>query len=162
MMIVIHLSIALAALIVCALGILFLFKKEIVAVLRARRVPRGTFVCSRCGECCGFTVTLTRDDVERLRKAGHDIDDCVIGKIGLRTLRREKGVCVFLEFDEDGVARCSIHEDRPDLCRRFPFATYLGRDAVDDRCPVIKERLEASDSKKNSLIDEKDSKNDQS
>lgn len=36
------------------------------------------------------------------------------------------GDCTFYEEDDDGMGRCGVHEDRPLICRTYPFSVALG------------------------------------
>ena len=78
------------------------------------------FVCLMCGNCCRFgIIELSEDDVKRIGSHGyggfHERENDEI------RLRKANGKCVFLE---DG--KCSIHDFKPEVCRRFPFFTFLG------------------------------------
>jgi Fe-S-cluster containining protein len=60
--------------------------------------------CVRCGSCC--------------RNIGVKewFDDKLIDELDLL----KDNTCRFLEITDDG-SRCSIHENRPGACRRYPF-----------------------------------------
>lgn len=95
------------------------------------------FGCNQCGECCRqVQVPLCHLDLLRLRQRFtdrplnswlqlHPIERehpeaiLIEGKPVLLTLRTRlpEGGCVQLEGDS-----CSIHADRPLVCRTFPFA----------------------------------------
>lgn len=80
----------------------------------------GEFVCVCCGNCCRFrTVDVTCEDIERIEAAGHK--DFYEEHAGGYRLKHEKGRCVFVKDD-----LCSIHDIKPELCRKFPFFTLYG------------------------------------
>ncbi|MFH1721624.1 MAG: YkgJ family cysteine cluster protein [Candidatus Altiarchaeota archaeon] len=79
----------------------------------ARRADE--FECICCGNCCRFrTIDLTKEDIKRIESAGHKGFHEKFGK-GER-LKRNKGRCVFVVDD-----KCSIHEIKPEICKKFPF-----------------------------------------
>ena len=84
------------------------------------------FECTYCGRCCtggnGY-VWVTEAEARRLAVRLH----LELDAFGSRYLRRVgdryalleaplDGACVFLAGD-----RCTVYEDRPSQCRRFPF-----------------------------------------
>ncbi len=78
--------------------------------------------CTECANCCKVaTAVLQERDIERLSGALRLPRARVIAEYamendeGLVLRRTEEAGCVFL----DGKA-CTIYEDRPDSCRRFP------------------------------------------
>lgn len=87
--------------------------------------------CGGCSQCCrgmGDTVVLDPLDIYRLSgRLGRSFDALLEDCVGLHVeegmilphllMTGEKDCCVFL--NEGG--RCSIHEDRPGLCRIFPL-----------------------------------------
>jgi Fe-S-cluster containining protein len=123
-----------------------------------RRIAEGIeeqIDCTVCANCCRVaTVKLSERDVERLAHqfrisvaqflAEYTVEDAEEGRI----LRRsdEQG-CVFL----DGAA-CTIYDDRPDTCRRFPHMVR-GNGSIASRmwefidracyCPIVYNSLEA-------------------
>ena len=85
-----------------------------------------TFKCDSCAECCkAFEVKLFREDIERIKKAGHDGDfflepDMISRKPDEYVLRKQDGQCVFLG-KKKGKYFCRIYEIRPKICRKYPF-----------------------------------------
>ncbi|MDD3618125.1 MAG: YkgJ family cysteine cluster protein [Desulfobulbaceae bacterium] len=93
--------------------------------------------CNYCpGYCCyrleGSMLLLTAVDINRLARH-FGISDGEVRNLYLEnkyTFKvREDGSCVFLARDRMS-RRCTIHEARPDQCRRFPYGKpcpYLER-----------------------------------
>jgi hypothetical protein len=86
----------------------------------------ATFVCDRrCGECCKrLTVVVSPSDITRIEALGHSdfvkfSGDVREGRVILKHSRN--GWCVFLKQDVDGLYGCSIHDSRPEVCRKYPF-----------------------------------------
>ena len=88
---------------------------------------RYRFACTECGQCCrgAGEVRLTPADIHRLA-AAEAMDESVWIQRRARLSYRRDGLslvdgsgaaCVYLEND-----RCRVYADRPDQCRRFPFA----------------------------------------
>ena len=83
--------------------------------------------CFRCGICCTcYQPPLTTRDIESIASAlGISRSKCISKyahkapiKEGYVLKHTEKG-CVFLAWDADGKARCTIHESRPKACREW-------------------------------------------
>ena len=81
------------------------------------------FTCKRCGECCKPIVILSSDDIQSIKKLGYN-DDSFIDKDYLvnnrKTIKRKDGKCIFLRYNA-GVSGCVIYENRPNICRLYPF-----------------------------------------
>jgi Fe-S-cluster containining protein len=121
----------------------------------ADAIERIGFECTRCGACCKaetgtdgepepHTATVQPDEVSRLRDAGpaeYDWRDVARPMpFGLRdgeagpegetfewALQTDDcGDCTFYREDDDGVGACSVHGDRPLICRTYPFSVALG------------------------------------
>lgn len=85
------------------------------------------FGCTRCGNCCtGSAGTVRVSDTEILRLAERvELTDAQFRTAYTRKLRRgdislrerSDGSCIF--YDESG--GCSVHSDRPQQCRTWPF-----------------------------------------
>lgn len=87
------------------------------------------FECTMCGNCCRSKldepyryVTITKPDVERLRRFGFKLSASITKKFRGRTVLKlveQDGErrCPFLAEDN----KCSIHEMRPEQCRAFPW-----------------------------------------
>jgi len=101
------------------------------------------FECTRCGGCCKglgdeHTATVFPDEVRELEAAedlewrdvarpmpfGLDSDGA--GETFEWALQTDGcGDCTFYEED-DGEGACSVHADRPLICRTYPFSVALG------------------------------------
>ena len=123
-----------------------------------RRIAEGIeeqIDCTVCANCCKVaTVKLSERDIERLAKvlgtserqfiADYTVEDAEEGRI-LR--RSDETGCVFLSGKD-----CTIYEDRPDTCRRFPHMVR-GHGSIASRmwqfidracyCPIVYNSLEA-------------------
>lgn len=80
----------------------------------------GECVC--CGRCCHQPfITVMDEEVERISgSAGIDAGDFVtryLYREDGRWLMRKEGACRFLGGDN----RCTIWQDRPEICRDFPY-----------------------------------------
>ena len=83
--------------------------------------------CFRCGICCTrYQAPLEPEDIENIASAlGISSSDCISGyalkvpiKEGYLLKHTAKG-CVFLTWDEDEKARCTIYPSRPKACREW-------------------------------------------
>jgi Fe-S-cluster containining protein len=90
----------------------------------AEQVP---IPCFRCGICCTcYQPPLTIEDIDSIASAlGISRSKCISKhahkapiKEGYLLKYTRKG-CVFLAWDADGKARCTIHESRPKACREW-------------------------------------------
>jgi Fe-S-cluster containining protein len=108
------------------------------------------FECTRCGACCTahdgdpHTATAFPDEVRDLQDAGDEerdwrdvarptpfgLDEGEAGPEGETfewALQTDAcGDCVFYEEEEDGRGACTVHPDRPLICRTYPFSVALG------------------------------------
>lgn len=76
------------------------------------------FECSCCGNCCRFKkIDVSASDRKRLEDAGHNNFLDTSGKF----MKIVNGRCFFLRDD-----KCTAHEHRPDVCRKFPFYRLYG------------------------------------
>ena len=112
----------------------------------ADAIERIGFECTRCGACCKadaddpHTATVFPDEVRVLREAGdgdydwrdvarpmpYGLDDDGAGETFEWALQTtDCGDCRFYAED-DGVGRCTVHDDRPLICRTYPFSVALG------------------------------------
>jgi len=105
------------------------------------------FECTRCGACCTahgeseHTATVFPDEVRDLQAATDGawrdvarptpfgLEDGPEGPEGETfewALQTDAcGDCAFYEED-DGVGACTVHTDRPLICRTYPFSVALG------------------------------------
>jgi len=95
--------------------------KQIINLIFSEKTLK--FKCQRCAVfCCKLGgPRLTREDVERLEQAGYNpyvfLD---VEQKGLKS--REDGSCIFLSAtSKEGVYQCSVYDQRPVLCRLYPF-----------------------------------------
>jgi len=91
------------------------------------------FTCQRCGRCCtGAPGRVWLDDTELAalaelfglsqRRFQKRYCRLVEERWVLRERKTTRGRdCVFLTFDEDGLAGCSVYAVRPAQCRTYPF-----------------------------------------
>ena len=110
------------------------------------------FECTRCGACCkavegddtdreDHTATVFPDEVRRLQDAGdydwrdvarpmpYGLTESANGPAG-ETFEWALGTdtcgdCTFYREDDDGTGACSVHGDRPLICRTYPFSVVL-------------------------------------
>jgi len=83
--------------------------------------------CFRCGICCAsYQAPLTPEDIDNIVSAlGISRSKCISRyalkvpiKEGYLLKRTERG-CIFLAWDADGKARCTIYPSRPKACREW-------------------------------------------
>ena len=86
---------------------------------------RQPIECFRCGICCmGYHPQLSEEEVERIaRHLAISPSDFIsryvqVTQIGY-LLRQTKTGCVFLTWEKDTKALCSVHSFRPDACRNW-------------------------------------------
>ncbi|WP_224332519.1 YkgJ family cysteine cluster protein [Haloprofundus halobius] len=114
------------------------------------------FECTRCGACCkGYTdadgdaephtATVFPDEVRKLdgatsedydwrdvaRPMPYGLSENANGELEGETfewaLQTDAcGDCTFYEEDEKGMGACAVHENRPLICRTYPFSVVLG------------------------------------
>jgi Fe-S-cluster containining protein len=78
--------------------------------------------CTFCGLCCTLTVRLSKEDIRRIEKTGkkkEDFSECISYEW---LLNPEGNKCTFLHI-KNRVGVCSIYENRPNDCKRFPGNT---------------------------------------
>jgi Fe-S-cluster containining protein len=83
--------------------------------------------CFRCGICCTcYQAPLTPEDIDNIASAlGISSLKC-ISRYALKVpikegylLKHTKKGCIFLAWDADGKARCTIYPPRPKACREW-------------------------------------------
>lgn len=108
------------------------------------------FECTRCGACCtaesdgeAHTATVFPDEIRQLQHAS-DADDGSprdwrdvarpmpygledgAGETFEWALQTDDcGNCSFYTEDDDGVGTCTVHSDRPLVCRTYPFSVAV-------------------------------------
>ena len=117
------------------------------------------FECTRCGACCkaiedddgreDHTATVFPDEVRDLQETGdydwrdvarpmpYGLTEGADGPTG-ETFEWALGTdacgdCTFYREDDDGTGACSVHGDRPLICRTYPFSVVL---EGDDETPL--------------------------
>jgi Fe-S-cluster containining protein len=83
--------------------------------------------CFRCGICCtSYQPPLTLEDIDNIASAlGISRSKCIsryARKVPIKEgylLKQKKEGCVFLAWDDDGKARCTIYASRPKACREW-------------------------------------------
>jgi Fe-S-cluster containining protein len=83
--------------------------------------------CFRCGICCTcYQPPLTPEDIDNIASAlGISHSKCIskyARKVPIKEgylLKHTKEGCVFLTWDADGKARCTIYPTRPKACREW-------------------------------------------
>lgn len=105
------------------------------------------FECTRCGACCRgdegeHTATVFPDEIRDLQAVTGEewravarpmpfglteTDDGREGETFEWALQTDDcGDCRFYDESDDGVGACTVHPDRPLICRTYPFSVALG------------------------------------
>jgi Fe-S-cluster containining protein len=105
-------------------------EKAVIKTLQGEEITIAEQIpipCFRCGICCTcYQPPLTLEDVDNIALAfGISRSKCISKyahkapiKEGYVLEHTEKG-CVFLAWDADGKARCTVYESRPKACREW-------------------------------------------
>jgi Fe-S-cluster containining protein len=105
-------------------------EKTIIKTLGGKEITiteQNSIPCFRCGICCtSYHAPLTTEDIDNIASAlGISRSKC-ISKYAVKVpikegylLKHTKKGCVFLAWDADGKARCTIHPSRPKACREW-------------------------------------------
>jgi Fe-S-cluster containining protein len=105
-------------------------EKAIIKTLGGKEITiteQTPIPCFRCGICCtSYQAPLTPQDIGNIASAlGISRSKC-ISRYALKVpikegylLKHTKKGCVFLAWDADGKARCTIHPSRPKACREW-------------------------------------------
>jgi len=105
-------------------------EKAIIKTLEGKEITiteQTPIPCFRCGICCTcLQAPLTSQDIDNIASAlGISRSKC-ISKYALKVpikegylLKHTRNACVFLAWDADGKARCTIHPSRPKACREW-------------------------------------------
>ena len=105
-------------------------EKAIIKTLGGKEITiteQTPIPCFRCGICCAsYQAPLTPEDIDNIASAlGISSSECISRyalkvpiKEGYLLKRTEKG-CIFLAWDADGKARCTIYPSRPKACREW-------------------------------------------
>ncbi len=102
-------------------------EKAIIKTLGGKEITiteQTPIPCFRCGICCAsYQAPLTPEDIDNIASAlGISSSKCISKyavkvpiEEGYLLKRTEKG-CIFLAWDADGKARCTIYPSRPKAC----------------------------------------------
>jgi len=105
-------------------------EKAIIKTLEGKEIiiaEQTPIPCFRCGICCTcYQAPLNPEDIDNIASAlGISSSKCISRyalkvpiKEGYLLKRTEKG-CIFLAWDADGKARCTIYPSRPRACREW-------------------------------------------
>ncbi len=103
------------------------------------------FDCKQCGDCCYGQggIVLTQKDIEKLSKSlNMDSEEFKKNYTEIRnektSLKSENNSCVFFSKNKN----CLVHENKPDVCRAWPYFTGNMQDDVSldmakEFCPGI-------------------------
>lgn len=87
---------------------------------------KQNFQCNRyCGECCKkLVVEVDGSEIKKIKSLGYKEEDFL--EKGFFhpekfTLKRNKDGCVFLKQEKDRLYSCKIYENRPKICKKYPF-----------------------------------------
>jgi Fe-S-cluster containining protein len=123
--------------------------------------------CRRCGTCCrrwGTSLAGTVDDLYRWLEEGRydilqycsarmndgsvicgaELDVTDLGDVYVVDLWKAPDgssltACPFLSFDNAGLSLCTIHADKPSVCRRFTPYSWDNYETILD-CPAHQEK----------------------
>ena len=87
---------------------------------------KQNFQCNRyCGECCKkLVVEVTPSEIKKIKSLGCKEEDFLVKDFfgeGKNVLKRDKNGCIFLKKEEYGRYSCKIYENRPKICKDYPF-----------------------------------------
>ncbi len=130
-------------------------------------MTRDTDDCQRCGECCkrwGTALAGTTDDLYRWLEEGRydilqycsarmydgtvvcgseltvsDLGDVYVVDLWKAPDGSSLTVCPFLSYDDAGLSLCTIHADKPSVCRRFTPYSWDNYETILD-CPAHREK----------------------
>lgn len=92
---------------------------------------RRKFKCLRCGRCCRLIVSLSKEDIKKIEKAGYKKEN-FIDKKG--KLKKVNGYCIFLALN-NGITSCKLeNKAKPEICRNFPALKGRFGKKCDFRC----------------------------
>jgi Fe-S-cluster containining protein len=105
-------------------------EKAVIRTLQGQEVTVAEQVpipCLRCGICCTcYQPPLTIEDIDSIASTLGMSRSKYVSKYAHKApikegylLKYTKKGCVFLAWEADGRARCTIHESRPKACREW-------------------------------------------
>lgn len=84
------------------------------------------FTCTRCGECCKISPSLSSADIHRIKKLGYPEEQFVdIAPNGEAYMQMKRGWCVFLRKNKE-IYSCKIYGHHPKICRQYPIRLING------------------------------------
>ena len=105
------------------------------------RAAGFAFNCTRCSRCCANKRIQTNPyEIARLARrfgmtTGTFAARWTVGGAGSVLRKTETGACVFL-----GPEGCTVHSDRPLVCRLFPLGRYINENGV-ERFSLVEEGM---------------------
>ena len=119
-------------------------RREEFATLLDRLTPRlapapvvtaeqyRAIACNRCGACCeDIPYAHGPDEIAAVLQSGTldaDRQQFLSGLIPIESLERGwRYRCRHFRRDDDGLGVCTIHDRRPDICRKFPYGGVVRR-----------------------------------
>jgi len=105
-------------------------EKAIIKTLEGKEITiteQTPIPCFRCGICCTrYQAPLTPQDIDNIASTLRISRSKCISRYALKLpikegylLKRTEKGCIFLAWDADGKARCTIHPSRPKACREW-------------------------------------------
>lgn len=83
---------------------------------------------TRCGYCCTLRVRLKWLDILKIMRAGYKKKDFVVrGSDGKKYVKIIDNKCYFLT-KKNGKPFCRIYEQRPRVCRLYPYIRGYAKD----------------------------------
>ena len=122
---------------------MFFKKREKVPEFTAANIQISDItehVCLNCAKCCEQTVNIPLDDrfydylVFRGERVTRDPRDSNVGILNL-------GHCKYLVF-ENGLRKCSVYEDRPQMCKDFNCVAWAKCQNLDENDSTLAYVLE--------------------
>ena len=89
-------------------------------------LTKKNFECDRyCGKCCKeLIVRVDQQDINKIKKLGYDEIDFLERDLideSKFVLKKNGRGCTFLKKNKKGMFSCSIHKNRPKICKKYPF-----------------------------------------
>jgi Fe-S-cluster containining protein len=116
---------------------------ELLAFKELLEALRDIFACRRCGRCCTEFrgVKVTRADIERIGLPSSEWSSRFKIIDGAYVLEQP---CCYYDANKSA---CSIYENRPEICRKYPVNNQLLDDGhrhlgVSSKCQEAVEALE--------------------
>jgi len=105
-------------------------EKAIIKTLEGKEITiteQTPIPCFRCGICCTrYQAPLTSQDIDNIASALRISRSKCISRYALKLpikegylLKKTEKGCIFLAWDADGKARCTIYVSRPKACREW-------------------------------------------